>query len=400
MRTSNTSTPTADELRAQAGAILNRPTLSKEDTSRVTGLLDLANQLDGREDRLREIRVRRELGLPVREETDPKTAAFRHFLRTGDMSESGGNALQGSGGAYIVPVNFEATALEALKLADQLCDRNAVTWIEANDGRPLTLPVVDDTTVDGEEPGEGSQDNAIDIAALGSVVLPEAIKMRSKFIKVSIELFQDSGVNLDDFLASAFGKRLARKIGNYLVGVLMAGAANSGVTVVGDDSQGSPAPTTQVGFGDLSNLIDSIDPAYLESPLAAWAMKRSTLTYISNLRDKQNRPLKLVKRDPATGKFWLMDFPVHICPSMDALGASKKPVLIGDFSRLWVRSVKNNFSVNRVTADSASLMVQKLVERFSDYGEVGYFSTMRVSAGVAAVGSQSTPPFVYLQNHS
>jgi HK97 family phage major capsid protein len=210
-----------------------------------------------------------------------------------------------------------------LKQYDQLFD--AATWIPTDSGSKFSIPSIDDTSVSAVQISQGLQNAQDALSSISAVQFDEGGTWRTGNIKASLELLQDSAVDLEQLFAAAFGIRFARGLGASLVASVKANAT-VGATAQGDLNSGSPSGASQVGFQDLTALIDSLDSAYAEAPGAGWLMRRSTMNKVGSLLDKNGRPLKLVElRD---GGFYLLGWPIRVCPSMDAVGAREE-------HRLW-----------------------------------------------------------------
>jgi HK97 family phage major capsid protein len=80
-----------------------------------------------------------------------------------------------------------------------------------------------------------------------------------------------------------------------------------------------------------------------------------------------------------TGPLRLFDKPIIICPSMDSLGASNKPISFGDHSKVVRREVLG------------SLKVRAYNERYAEYYQFGYSATWRVSAAFMKPSAAGSP---------
>jgi HK97 family phage major capsid protein len=325
--------------------------------------------------------------------------AFRNYLRGGrenlsaedlellgqrqyrDMGTGGGNALQGTGGGYFVPVGFINRVEDALKYYGDML--NVSTILDTATGQPLPHPTDNDTTVVGEIVGEGASVSTADVT-LGNVIF-NAYKFSTKMIKVSLELLQDSAFDIEGYLATKFGTRLGRILNTKFTvgggtteptGIITAATA-SGQTVIGDDNATSPDPTTEVGYLDLLNLEHSVDILYRRG--AKFMFHDTTLRFIKGLKDKYGRPLWLpgiAVNSPDT----ILGYPYSINNDMAQLAAGHITVAFGDLSKYTIRRVKE-------------LAVLRLVERFADYGQVAFLGFARYDGNLLDAG---THPVKYL----
>ena len=346
-------------------------------------------------------RIGKELGLPVHEQRtdDPYAEAFRSYLLTGIASQaledrfkayramdSGAGAYPGSPSGYFTPVDFEARAWAMLKQFDELFDETVITRVESKHGGPWASPNLDDTSAASIVVPEGNQTTELDSTPVNALILGPASTWRSGQVKTSIEYLQDSGIPFDALLADCFGVRFARGIGASNVSVLMAAATRGAVASGSESNTGNDSQTgaNSIGSDDLTALIGSVDPAYLANPKCAWVMNFTTLVSLLGLRNMQG---SLVLDIPyIDGSFWLLGKPIRICPSMDSVGANKKPIAFGDLSRFILRIVKD------------SLAVKAFPERYAEYGITAWEGYLRCNAGVQLTPASSQVPIKYLQN--
>ena len=313
--------------------------------------------------------------------SDPAFKAMGTEFR--DMGTGGGNALQGSGGGYFVPVGFVYDVEEALKYYGDML--NVSTIMDTATGQPLPYPTDNDTTVSGEIVGEGVQVTTADVT-LGSITF-NAYKFSTKMVKVSIELLQDSAFDLETFLKNKFAIRLGRILNtkftvgtgtNEPKGIIVAATAST-QTVIGDDNAGTPDPTTQIGYTDLVNLEHQVDPLYRRG--AKFMMHDQTLRYLKTLKDKYGRPL-WVPGVAVNAPDEILGYGYSINNDMAQLGTGHKVVAFGQLQKYMIRRVKE-------------LAVMRLSERFADYGQVAFLGFARYDGNLLDAG---THPVVYVAN--
>jgi HK97 family phage major capsid protein len=338
--------------------------------------LDRRSELD---DETRERQHHRWFG-----DEDADMQEFRKLLRGSsehrDLTES---VL--SVGGYFVPYQFHEKLIAMMKAMDRLFDPDVVLFVETEHGGSLQIPQIDDTGVFAVLVGEGGQSATADLPS-GNTTLAVAPTWRSRMVKASMELVQDSGYPLEDVLTESFAKRLARGIGAANVAQLLS-VAQLGTTAVGSSGNTGTSETgaTSIGSDDLEALIASVDEAYLISPKCRWLMTAATRRAIFQVKDKTGRPVFHRERN-AAGEVLLLDYPVAISPSMPQIGASNKPILFGDLGRFLVRVAKN----------ATRLRIHQ--EQFALYGQVAYEMFLRSNATLALAIAQSDSPVKYLQN--
>jgi len=268
--------------------------------------------------------------------------------------------------------------------------------VYTDSGAALPFPILDDVGQSAQIIAENNISLKNMDLVFAQMLLPQCPTWRSGWITVPNQLLTDSGIPVEDMLMKALGIRIARGVGAQNVTTLLA-AALVGATAAGSSSNTGGAETgaTSVGTDDLHSLMSSVNPAYLVGPKSGWAMNFSTLTALLKIKDKQGRPVIPTVFDDA-GNFLLLSKPVFISPSMPSIGTSGSPVTgntpiaCGDFSRFYLRIVKNSQSLRRATE------AQGLAENNC----TGFQSYLRCNAGLALDASQSPAdaPVKLLQN--
>lgn len=344
----------------------------------------------------RERRHSEAFGRFVRKGEAVLTPELRSVLEKRDVSEGGNQGAHvGSYSSlgYFVPTGFQARVEQALKFYAPLLEDGIFSVIRTGTGNALPFPVSDDTGNACTIVGEGGSVSEEDITA-NHVVL-QAYKTTSGVVKASIELLQDSSIDIEAWLADQFGVRYGRGYENFLTngnGVnqptgLLTALAASGVTPViasgsSETTGGSQTGVNTIGYSDLVNLEHSVDPAYRRN--AKFMLNDLTLATIKKIIDKYGRPLwtaGLSAGDPAT----ILGYPYVINQSMPVPAASATSVVFGDLSKFTVRRVSD-------------MSMIRLVELYANTGQVGFQSFMRVDSNLIAAAS--THPIGVLQQHS
>lgn len=305
-----------------------------------------------------------------------------------------GGMTSGVAGGFLVPAGFQYEIETATKYFCPLADGGVCRTIETAGGGLLPFPTENDTTQQAALLADAVQDSEQGVAF--GVVNFGAYKYTSRIVRVSVELLQDAGFNLETLLAEAFGKRFGRAyesaftVGSGVAGpqgIVTAVLASGASPVVGagsnaNDGQGSPAYST-IGSNDLISLEHSVDPSYRRG--AKYMLHDTSLKVIKQLLDKYGRPIwvpGLASNAPDT----ILGYPYVINQSMATPVASTNPttMLFGDLQKFIIRKVKD-------------MSVLRLNERYADFGQVGFIAFMRVDSRLVDAG---THPINALQQHS
>jgi len=296
-----------------------------------------------------------------------------------------------TGLGFLVPTGFVDRIEDATKWYADLLKDGTCTVVETATGQPLPFPVSDDTSNSAVVVDEANTINESDVTA--NHVKLASYKLSSGVVKASIELLQDSAIDIEGWLAERFGIRYGRGLEGYLTngtgsgqptGLLTAIAASGAtpVTAAGSsaNSGGTETGANSIGYADLIDLEHSVDPSYRRN--AKYMFHDKTLGQLKKILDKFGRPLWVAGigvGEPDT----LNGFPYVINQSMPQVAPSNTTVVFGDFKQYVIRKVKG-------------MSMQRLVELYAVNGQVGFISNMRVDANLVS----ATKPLNVLQQHS
>ncbi|WP_086869612.1 phage major capsid protein [Kosakonia pseudosacchari] len=319
---------------------------------------------------------------PEEQNAERRAAAFDKFLRHGfsELSAEERQAVkelraQGTTpdakGGYTVPTQMLNKIVDAMKAYGGIA--SVAQILNTSNGQDITWSTSDGTAEEGELLGENTEASEED-ATFGTATLG-AKKLSSKIIRVSNELLQDSGVDIEAYLASRIGQRIGRGEAKYLVQGTGAGTPVQPkglvASVTGTVNTAAAATFT---WQEMNKLKHAIDPAYRGGPKFRWAFNDSTLQVIEEMVDGQNRPLWLpdvAGGTPAT----ILNIPYVIDQAIDSIAAGKKFAFLGDFDR---------FIVRRITY----MTLKRLVERYAEYDQTAFLAFHRfdcVLEDVAAI---------------
>jgi HK97 family phage major capsid protein len=294
---------------------------------------------------------------------------------------------------YFVPTGFVDQVELATKYFAPLLEDGVFNVIRTGTGQALPFPVSDDTANACTIVGEASSVSDLDVSA-NQVVL-SAYKTTSGVIKASIELLQDSSIDIESFLADRFGERFGRGYEGFLTngngsgqptGLLQA-LSNNGVSPViasgsSETTGGAQTGANSIGYTDLVSLEHSVDPSYRRN--GKFMLNDNVLASIKKIIDKFGRPLwtaGLSSGDPDT----ILGYQYVINQSMPVLAPSATTVVFGDLKKFTVRRVLD-------------MSMIRLVELYANVGQVGFQAFERLDSNLTV--SSTTHPIGVLQQHS
>jgi HK97 family phage major capsid protein len=291
------------------------------------------------------------------------------------------SAVTGSTGGYVVPEGFYPQVQVAMKYFGGMfqCGAKELTTTGGND---LPIPTGDDTSNKAVILSENVQTTTPTDLKFGAVTL-KAFMYTSKPILIPFQLLQDSGIDLEAYVTERLATRFGRGFNEHLT---IGDGTSQPRGIVNDAAlgkTGTTGQTTTVIYNDLQDLRFSVDRAYRQQR-PYWMMHDSTLKAILKLVDSQGRPLILSYQAPLREgePESLLGDNMVINNDVPVMAASAKSILYGDFSNFFIRRVRN-------------MMMLRLVERYADYGQVGFLAFMRGDGRLVDAG---TNPVKYYAN--
>lgn len=282
------------------------------------------------------------------------------------------------GGATVPTTTLDEIDVALLKYGGMLqASRRMVTA----SGEALVMPTVNDTTASGTLVAENTvipERNT----SFGSVTL-NAYVLASDIVRVSIQLLQDSAVDVAQLLGELLGTSIGRGVNNYLTtgtgssqprGIL---ATSGGAT----DSTIALATASTFTWAEIVSFKHSVDPEYRVGPGVAWMMHDATQAKVRAMTGTVGQTFWL--DNPRDGGMPLLDgHPVYINQSMAQPGDDTKIALFGDFSKYLVREIQN-------------VTFRRFDEKYAEYNQVGFMAWYRFDGALLNAG---TNPIKYMKD--
>jgi HK97 family phage major capsid protein len=241
-------------------------------------------------------------------------------------------------GGFTVPTDLAATIDKTMKMWGPMYDEDICTVLNTSSGNPLDFPKVDDTAVavaQHTEAGNMTDDGGVD-AAFTKMTLG-AFAYDTEWVQVSMELMQDSAVNIETFLGELLGERLARRVNTELT---VGDGTGDPLGIVAASSAGlTAAATGAITADELIRLQHSVDPAYRQSPKARFMFNDTTLSAIRRLKDGNGAYIWQMGDIRVGVPGTLLGSPYSVNQAMVDMATGTKSVIYGDFSKYYVRKV-------------------------------------------------------------
>lgn len=274
-------------------------------------------------------------------------------------------------GGYAVPQGFIARVDRKLKLISPFFAENQqglenesiFDFIRTEKGNDLPMPTNDDTANTGELLAENTDAfaNSTDFV-LGQVTL-KAYKYNAKPMKVSNELLNDSGVDIEALVADILATRIGR-----IVNTQFTTGDNTGKPqgIVTGASAGVTAAGAAITFNDIIDLVHSVDAAYRSSQSVRFMFHDSVLAYLKKMAvgSSDNRPLWVPGRafgapDTIDGFGYLINNDMA-----SSVATTNITMLFGDMKKYMIRQVNG-------------YIVKRLNERFADLDQTAWLMFAR-----------------------
>lgn len=237
--------------------------------------------------------------------------------------------------ANFSPVSFYGQIIEAMVDSSAVLAAGA-TVLTTSTGETLRVPRATAMSTSGifaEAAVITESDPTLSVVELGAYKY-------GVIVQVSREIIEDSGADLQSYLARMTGQSLGQAFGNHLINGTGIGMPRG---VLADATTGVTAPagvltnlgaqgTAGQGTDLLNNLYASVAEPYTRSDAAAFLLRGSSLATVRNLKATTGE---------LVGNSYLASSPAPFLadPFVPAMAASATSVLFGDWSRYFVRVV-------------------------------------------------------------
>ena len=257
------------------------------------------------------------------------------------------------------PVPSDFTSEYEKKLKFYFPVANAISTFSTADGRDLPFTVADDTSNTASIVAEAGS-IATNVDPSFSTITFKAWKYASPIVKVSLELLQDSVIDLESFLAEAFAERFGRGYEAAVVSTNAGSAAPEGL-LNGVTASVNLASGNALTLDKLLDLETSVDIAYRTQPNAGWLMHDATWAAVRKLADSTGFPIFIGDLQEGTTPR-LLGYPVYVSNRMTSIaspGDNQPLILFGDLSKYRWRQVSER-------------TMTRLDELYAATGEVGF----------------------------
>ena len=262
---------------------------------------------------------------------EAEVRAFEKFLRTANIEElrSGETQLVDGSSGVVLPKTISRRILEAVKNISPILQKADLYMVKGT----LVFPKYSEST---DHITMAYASEFTDLAEHSGVFTTVSLaqNLAGALVKISRSLINNADFDVVGYAIT----KVAEAIAKFLEGELLAGTGASGHmtgVLVGGTSQAAGAATFLTA-DDLINVQMKVAQKYRDNANACWIMATSTLSAIRKLKDGEDR--YILAPDFAAGfGYTLLGHHVFESDAMDAIAASKKTIVFGDFKGLGVR---------------------------------------------------------------
>lgn len=237
--------------------------------------------------------------------------------------------------ANFTPVSFYSQIIESLVESSAVLSAGATVLTTAT-GETFRIPkatAMSTAAITAEGAAISESDPTLGVVELGAYKY-------GVLVQCSRELIDDSGADLQSYLARETGSALGLALGAHLINGTGTGQprgvladATLGVTgPVGTATSLGVQATAGMGTDLLNSLYASLSEPYTRSASAGFLLRNATLAAVRNLKGSTGALVGNEYLATSPAPFW-------VDPNVPAMAANAKSVLFGDWSRFFVRLV-------------------------------------------------------------
>lgn len=246
------------------------------------------------------------------------------------------------GGYTIEKVDVAGEVIDAIKAYGAM--RKVASQISTSQGNPMAWPTSDGTDEEGELVGENQPAGSGDIS-FGTRAL-NVFKYGSKVITISMELLQDSAVDVVGLINKRFGQRIGRIHDRHFTVGTGTDQPMGLFTAAQVGKVGATGLSDTVDYYSLVDLSESLDVAYLDgsNTSVGWMFSQAMRKIVRKIKDQNGRPIWIPSYDAGATRGIpdeLLGYAVHINNMAPAPAANAVSIAFGDLSAYRIRDALN-----------------------------------------------------------
>jgi len=286
------------------------------------------------EEAMRSLKARKVTGPTAVEEDSPLQKFLRGETRSFTANPTSAElrdltSLTPASGAATVPTSFSGQLYQ--HMIDNAALLQFATVIRTTSGEPLEFPVTtahSSAALTAENTAISESDPTFATRTLNGY-------QYANLIQAPRQLVDDTGVDLEGYLAAQAGRAVGNALGAHLV---TGDGTNKPTGLMTSTTLGVTGAGATAGAFTADNLIDlfySVISPYRNSNSAAWLMRDATLANVRKLKDSNGQYLWIAGLAGAPDT--ILSKPVATDPTVAAVAAAGRSIAFGDMSAYYVR---------------------------------------------------------------
>lgn len=275
-----------------------------------------------------------------------ESRAFERYFRSGDEAEIRALAKgTDSAGGYLVPDQWREKLVQCIKSFGGVAEH--AEEITTATGQKMFWPTVTDETTGTPNTGALVAEAAAFAGGADPVFGENSLDVYkytttgdgNNPVRVSVELLQDSMINVDDLLRRLFGVRLARSEAAAWATGTGSGQPKGILNGTADVelATSNAFDGTNNGYAKLLAIVTALDTHYL--PNARWVLNKTMWAQILGLVDDVGRPLLQPQNVAGIGgrpEMTLLGYPVTVDQTFPSAADDVNFMVFGDIRQAYV----------------------------------------------------------------
>ncbi|MEY5098880.1 MAG: hypothetical protein RJA36_1599 [Pseudomonadota bacterium] len=251
----------------------------------------------------------------------------------------------GSEGGFTVQTLVASELVDLLKAYGFM--RKVASQITTENGADLSYPTTDGTGEVGELVAQNVQAATADPVFATRAL--NTFKYGSKTITIPIELLQDTSIDIIGLVNQRVRDRIGRIMNQHFTTGTGSGQPTGMVTAASVGKTGTTGQTLTIIYDDLVDIIDSLDAAYLDTPITTpqlpgtepgWMMSQTMRRVIRKIKDTAGRPIWSPSYDEGFTSGLvdrLLGYQVYLNNDLAVPAANTKSLAFGNFHKYMIR---------------------------------------------------------------
>jgi len=288
--------------------------------------------------------------------------SFSGYLREGEraVEKKALRVADASLGGYWAPAEFSRQIIQGVT---EFSPIRSIARVMTTTGSTLELPKAANTFDCAwvAEIGNRTETTGYSLG-LETITPHEAYAL----IRAAKSFLEDAGIDIDNWLMGEFSLRFAKLEGTAFVTGNNTGQPEGILTNANVGSSNSGDGNT-ITADAILDIVYSLPSEYRRA--GTFIMNKATALAVRKIKNNQNDYLwqpSYAGGQPDT----LAGYKVVECPDMPDVANAAYPIVFGDFKRAYT------------IVDRVDISVQRLVEKYVEYGQIGFYARRRVGGQV------------------